>query len=84
MRKFGPPKGKERLFNFLLKYKFQFVVSSIAGIIYNTVIVLGPIFLGNLIDAAAGGKSENVLLSAVYFVGVTVFFSLPGLLNVGT
>ena len=73
MRKFGPPKGKETLFKFLLKYKFQFFISSIAGIIYNTVIVLGPIFLGKLIDAAAGGKSEIVLLSAVYFVGVTVF-----------
>jgi len=74
MRRFGPPKGKETLFNFLLKYKFQFVVSSLAGIIYNTVIVLGPIFLGKLIDAAAGSKTETVLLSALYFVGVTTFF----------
>jgi ABC-type multidrug transport system fused ATPase/permease subunit len=74
MKKFGPPIGKETLFKFLLKYKFQFFVSSIAGIIYNTVIVLGPIFLGKLIDAAASDKSEIVLLSAVYFVGVTVFF----------
>jgi ABC-type multidrug transport system fused ATPase/permease subunit len=74
MRKFGPPKGKETLIHFLLKYKFQFVISSIAGIIYNTVIVLGPIFLGKLIDAAAGSKTEEVLLSALYFVGVTTFF----------
>ena len=74
MSKFGPPKGKETLLNFLLKYKFQFVVSSIAGIIYNTVIVLGPILLGKLIDAAASGTTELVLLSAAYFVGVTFFF----------
>lgn len=74
MSKFGPPKGKETLLNFLLKYKFQFVVSSIAGIIYNTVIVLGPILLGKLIDAAASGTTEIVLLSAAYFVGVTFFF----------
>ena len=65
MRKFGPPKGKETLFKFLLKYKFQFIVSSIAGIVYNTVIVLGPIFLGKLIDAAASGTTEIVLFSAV-------------------
>lgn len=74
MRKFGPPNGKETLIYFLLKYKVQFAVSSIAGIVYNTVIVLGPIFLGKLIDAAAAGKSEAVLLSALYFVGVTIFF----------
>ncbi|SNT11000.1 ATP-binding cassette, subfamily B, multidrug efflux pump [Anaerovirgula multivorans] len=74
MRKFGPPKGKETLVQFLLKYKFQFIVSSVAGIFYNTVIVLGPIFLGKLIDAAAGGTTELVLLSALYFVGVTSFF----------
>ena len=74
MRKFGPPKGKETLIQFLLKYKFQFIVSSVAGIFYNTVIVLGPIFLGKLIDAAAGDRAELVLLSALYFVGVTIFF----------
>lgn len=74
MRKFGPPKGKETLVQFLLKYKFQFIISSVAGIFYNTVIVLGPIFLGKLIDAAAGGGAELVLFSALYFVGVTTFF----------
>lgn len=74
MRKFGPPEGKETLFNYLLKYKFQFIVSSIAGIVYNTVIVLGPIFLGKLIDAASKGTTEIVWLSALYFVGVTIFF----------
>lgn len=76
MRKFGPPKGKETLVQFLLKYKFQFIVSSAAGIVYNTVIVLGPLFLGKLIDAAAGGTKDLVLLSALYFVGVTSFFQI--------
>lgn len=74
MKKFGPPKGKETLIQYLLKYKTQFFISSLTGIIYNTTIVLGPIFLGKLIDSAAGGTSLNVQLSALYFVGVTFFF----------
>ncbi len=76
MRLFGPPKGKETLPRYLFKYMPQFIVSSIGGIIYNTVIVLGPILLGNLIDAAGGGTGRQVMLSAVYFVGVTAFFQL--------
>ncbi|MGD9569595.1 MAG: ABC transporter ATP-binding protein [Sedimentibacter sp.] len=74
MKKFGPPVGRETLFQYLLKYKFQFIISSIAGIIYNTAIVLGPIFLGRLIDAAGEGTTRVVLLSAIYFIGVTSFF----------
>ncbi|GAB6155502.1 ABC transporter transmembrane domain-containing protein [Desulfosporosinus burensis] len=74
MKKFGPPIGRETLFQYLLKYKFQFIISSLAGILYNTAIVLGPIFLGKLIDAAGGGTTKVVLLSAIYFVGVTSFF----------
>jgi len=74
MKLFGPPKGKETLFRYLIKYKLQFIISSIAGIIYNTAIVLGPIYMGRLIDAAGGGLGQMVLLSALYFVGVTTFF----------
>ncbi|HBW34065.1 ABC transporter ATP-binding protein [Desulfosporosinus sp. BICA1-9] len=74
MKLFGPPKTKETLFQYLLKYKFQFIVSSLTGIIYNTAIVLGPILLGRLIDAAGGGTGQQVFLSAFFFVGVTAFF----------
>jgi ATP-binding cassette subfamily B multidrug efflux pump len=74
MSKFGPPFGKETLVRYILKYRFQFIVSSIAGILYNTVIVLGPILLGRLIDAAASASAQVVLVSASYFVGITVFF----------
>lgn len=76
MKLFGPPRGKETptLFNYLTKYMPQFVISSVAGIVYNTAIVLGPILLGNLLDAAGGGVGEKVLWSAAYFVGVTAFF----------
>jgi ABC-type multidrug transport system fused ATPase/permease subunit len=76
MKLFGPPKGMETLPRYLFKYMPQFVISSIGGIIYNTVIVLGPILLGNLIDYAGGGAGLKVLLSAIYFVGVTAFFQL--------
>lgn len=59
---------------FLLKYKSQFLISSLAGIIYNTVIVLSPILLGKLIDAAATGTSKAVILSGMSFIMVTIFF----------
>lgn len=76
MKLFGPPKGKETLPRYLFKYMPQFVISSIGGILYNTVIVLGPILLGNLIDAAGGGTGQQVVLSSLYFIGVTGFFQL--------
>lgn len=81
MNLFGPPKNKETLPRFLLKYKFQFIISSISGIIYNTVIVLSPILLGRLIDAAGGGTGQQVVLSALYFVGVTAFFQFARLVK---
>lgn len=81
MRLFGPPKKKETLPRYLLKYKSQFIISSIGGIIYNTVIVLSPILLGRLIDAAGGAAGQQVLLSALYFVGVTAFFQLARLVK---
>lgn len=81
MKLFGPPKYKGTLPQYLLKYKKQFVISSICGILYNTVIVLGPILLGNLIDAAGGGPGRMVLLSAIYFVAVTALFQFARLIK---
>lgn len=52
----------------------QFIISSIGGFVYNTTIVLGPILMGKLIDAAGGGPGQQVLLSALYFIGITAFF----------
>jgi len=52
----------------------QFIISSIGGFIYNTTIVLGPIIMGKLIDNAGGGPGKQVLLSALYFIGITAFF----------
>ena len=76
MKLFGPPKGKETLFRYLWKYRHQFIISSIGGILYNTVIVFSPILLGRLIDASGSGTGRQVLLSAALFIGVTAFFQL--------
>lgn len=74
MNLYGPPKGKETLFRYLTKYMPQFIISSIGGFIYNTTIVLGPIYMGKLIDAAGGGPATQVLLLAGSFIGITAFF----------
>ncbi|MBP7402364.1 MAG: ABC transporter ATP-binding protein [Clostridia bacterium] len=74
MKRFGPPRGRETLPAYLWKYRPQFIVSSVGGILYNTMIVLGPVLMGRLIDAAGGGTARQVWLSAAYFVGVTAFF----------
>ena len=58
MSRFGPPAGKETLPAYLWKYKPQFIVSSIGGMLYNTVIVMSPILLGRLIDAAEIGRAH--------------------------
>ena len=59
MKRFGPPRGRETLPAYLWKYRFQFIVSSIGGILYNTLIVLGPILMGRLLDAAGGGTARR-------------------------
>jgi ATP-binding cassette, subfamily B, multidrug efflux pump len=74
LNQFGPPKGNETLFRYLTKYMPQFIISSIGGFVYNTFIVLGPIYMGKLIDAAGGGPARQVLLLAASFVGITAFF----------
>jgi len=62
------------LFRYLTKYTPQFIISSIGGFIYNTTIVLGPIYMGKIIDAAGGGPATQVLLMAASFIGITAFF----------
>ena len=74
MNLFGPPDGKETLFRYLTKYMPQFIISSIGGFVYNTTIVLGPIYMGKLIDAAGGGSATQVLMLATSFIGITAFF----------
>jgi len=77
-----PQENPLRLISYLRKYARQFWLQATTGILYNTVIVAGPIMLGRTIDAAKrladiGVTPENVrslLSNAVAFLLVTVFF----------
>jgi len=80
--KFALPKNPLRLVSYLGKYSRAFWIQSVGGIVYNTVIVAGPILLGKMLDAAealekSGVTPERVrtlLLFTLSFVAATVFF----------
>ncbi len=76
-----PPGSPYSLISYLKKYKRQFWLQTAGGIIFNTVIVTGPIFLGLAIDAAAALEAQvtpqNIRMFLVYcfaFVLLTIFF----------
>jgi ABC-type multidrug transport system fused ATPase/permease subunit len=80
--RFKLPGNPLRLASYLKKYSRYFWIQTAGGIVYNTVIVAGPILLGKMLDAAGslennGVTSERVrdlLLLVVGFVLVTIFF----------
>ena len=81
--KFELPKSNPlKLTSYLQKYKKEFWTQTAGGVIYNTVIVVGPILLGKGIDAASelytkGVSSERVrtlALICIAFVLITIFF----------
>ncbi|MDD1750013.1 MAG: ABC transporter ATP-binding protein/permease, partial [Methanothrix sp.] len=80
--KFALPKNPLKLVSYLGKYSSAFWIQSVGGIVYNTVIVAGPILLGKMLDAAEALEKNGVspervrtlLLFAVSFVAATVFF----------
>jgi len=70
-----------KLKSYIFKFKKEFLLQAIGGIIYNTVIVFGSIFLGATIDAASLiGQSEmglwNFYASLFMFLGVTLTFQI--------
>ena len=79
---FALPQGNPySMISYLKKYKRQFWLQTAGGVIFNTVIVTGPIFLGLAIDAAATLETEvtqqNIRAFFLYcfaFVLLTVFF----------
>jgi ATP-binding cassette, subfamily B, multidrug efflux pump len=79
---FELPKNPLLLVSYLFKYKGSFWLQAAGGIIYNTVIVAGPILLGKMLDAAGALESEGVTpdrvrtlaLFAIGFFAATVFF----------
>ncbi|MCL2678009.1 MAG: ABC transporter ATP-binding protein/permease [Clostridiales bacterium] len=80
-RVFAPPRQKLKLTAYVFKYPRQFWVQALGGLIYNTVIVFGAIFLGRTIDAANLVYQGEAQLSLFYanlfaFLGFTVLFQL--------
>ena len=78
---FGAPKHKLKLTAYIFKYPKDFWLQAIGGIVYNTVIVFGAIFLGKAIDAAGlvyDGKAPVSLFyyNLLLFLGVTIIFQL--------
>jgi ATP-binding cassette subfamily B multidrug efflux pump len=77
-----PKENPLRLVSYLKKYSKEFWIEAVAGIIYNTVIVAGPILLGRMLDAAAALENtgitpagvQTLLYLTVAFVLVTIFF----------
>jgi len=51
-RIFAPPPKKLKLLAYVFKYPKQFCYQAIGGIIYNTIVVFGAVYLGKTIDAA--------------------------------
>lgn len=78
--KFAPPKKREKLLSYTMKYHKQFLITAISGIIFNSAIVLGPIFQGKLLDAAANSSNvKGIIRAGVEFIGVTLSFQIARL-----
>jgi len=65
----------------LFKYPKQFVLHAIGGIVYNTTVIFGAVFLGKTIDAANLVNNDEAPLSLFYlylfaFIASTIFFQL--------
>lgn len=75
--KFAPPNNKDKLLSYIIKYHKQFIITAITGIIFNSAIVLGPIFQGKLLDAAVASSNINILIKVgLEFIGITLSFQI--------
>ena len=63
---FAPPEKRLKLRAYIFKYPKAFWLQAGGGILYNTLIVSGPIFLGKAIDAAANVKNLGASYSPFY------------------
>lgn len=78
-RPFGPPKNRLKLTAYVFSYPRQFLYQAAGGIVYNTVVVFGAIFLGKAIDAANLVMLNQAPVSFFYlnlagFLGFTLLF----------
>ncbi len=77
-----PRVNPSSLISYLKKYRRQFIIQAAGGILYNTVIVAGPILLGKILDAALSleqmgvspARVRTLLFYATAFLLVTVLF----------
>ena len=75
--KFSPPKNREKLLYYIIKYHKQFLITAISGIFFNSAIVLGPIFQGKLLDAVVNSNDVNGIVKVgLQFIGVTISFQI--------
>jgi len=78
---FAPPEKRLRLRAYIFKYPKQFWLQAGGGVLYNTLIILGPIFLGKSIDAAANIINNNASANDFYlylalFIASTAVFQI--------
>lgn len=72
---FAPPQKLDKLLPYIIKYNKQFIYTAISGILYNTIIVLGPIFQGKLLDSVISSRGLNEVFKAgLNFILVTLSF----------
>ena len=75
--KFSPPKNKDKLLSYIIKYHKQFLITAISGIFFNSAIVLGPIFQGKLLDTVVNSSNmQGIIKAGLEFVGVTLSFQI--------
>jgi len=78
-RIFAPPSPEKQrsLRAYIFKYSLFFWVEAIAGIAYNSIMVLGPILQGRLIDTAVGSTLVGqIIKAALLFLLVTALFQI--------
>jgi ABC-type multidrug transport system fused ATPase/permease subunit len=76
---FEPPENRLKLTAYVRKYPREFLLQAVGGILYNTVVVFGAIFLGKAIDAANLVLQGQADLPYFYanlfgFLGFTLLF----------
>lgn len=77
VKEFAPPIKKKLILSYVKKYPVKFIITSITGLIFNTAIVLGPVFQGKLLDEALiSNNMKGILKGGILFILVTLSFQI--------
>lgn len=69
--KIQPIKQPDKIINYWKREKYVVACIIIFGILFNTLIVLGPIYQGKLIDSIVGGVSLSIVIkTAIIYIGL--------------